>query len=171
MVTIPLGRPRRRGEGLAALGVLVGGRFSRRDGLPLPVTVKSKSLGSLVMSPTLWKCAISSTLERNALPSELHKTHTNITSIFTTSLKTQPNITSIFTINTTTQHKLMSHQYSQQMSQHTLMSHQHSKQTSQHTLMSHQYSQPSQHTNITPTFITCTRSIHIKHTQMCLMCK
>lgn len=37
------------------------------------MTVKSKSLGSVVVSPTFWKYAISSTLERNAFPSELSR--------------------------------------------------------------------------------------------------
>ena len=52
--SIPLGRPRPRPDGFTTLGAL-GGRFSRREGLPRPVTVKSKSLGSVVVSPTFWK--------------------------------------------------------------------------------------------------------------------
>lgn len=67
---LPLGRPRPRPDGFTTFCFL-GGRFSRREGLPRPVTVKSKSLGSVVVSPTFWKYAISSTLERNAFPSEL----------------------------------------------------------------------------------------------------
>lgn len=51
---VPLGRPRPRPDGFTTLGFL-GGRFSRRDGLPRPVTVKSKSFGSVVVSPTFWK--------------------------------------------------------------------------------------------------------------------
>lgn len=51
---LPLGRPRPRPDGFTTFGFL-GGRFSRREGLPRPVTVKSKSLGSVVVSPTFWK--------------------------------------------------------------------------------------------------------------------
>lgn len=51
---LPLGLPRPRPDGLTTFGFL-GGRFSRREGLPRPVTVKSKSLGSVVVSPTFWK--------------------------------------------------------------------------------------------------------------------
>lgn len=48
---LPFGRPRPRPDGFTTFGFL-GGRFSRREGLPRPVTVKSKSLGSVVVSPT-----------------------------------------------------------------------------------------------------------------------
>lgn len=72
LFSVPLGRPRPRPDGFTTFCFL-GGRFSRREGLPRPVTVKSKSLGSVVVSPTFWKYAISSTLERNAFPSELSR--------------------------------------------------------------------------------------------------
>lgn len=72
LVSVPLGRPRPRPDGFTTF-CFFGGRFSRREGLPRPVTVKSKSLGSVVVSPTFWKYAISSTLERNAFPSELSR--------------------------------------------------------------------------------------------------
>lgn len=51
---LPLGRPRPRPDGFTTFGFL-GGRLSRREGLPRPVTVKSKSFGSVVVSPTFWK--------------------------------------------------------------------------------------------------------------------
>lgn len=54
VLSVPLGRPRPRPDGTTTFGFL-GGRFSRREGLPRPVTVKSKSLGSVVVSPTFWK--------------------------------------------------------------------------------------------------------------------
>lgn len=51
---LPFGRPRPRPDGFTTL-TFFGGRFSRREGLPRPVTVKSKSFGSVVVSPTFWK--------------------------------------------------------------------------------------------------------------------
>lgn len=53
---LPLGRPRPRPVPVV-LGALVflGGFCSRREGLPRPVTVKSKSLGSREVSPTFSK--------------------------------------------------------------------------------------------------------------------
>lgn len=68
-VPLPLGRPRPLPVpgALGDLGFL-GGFCSRREGLPLPVTVKSKSLGSREVSPTFSKYAINSTLERKAFP-------------------------------------------------------------------------------------------------------
>lgn len=69
---LPFGRPLPRPEGLTTLGFFEG-LFSLREGLPRPVTVKSKSLGSVVVSPTFWKYAMSSTLERKAFPSGLKK--------------------------------------------------------------------------------------------------
>lgn len=75
---LPFGRPLPRPEGLTTLGFF-GGLFSLRDGLPRPVTVKSKSLGSVEVSPTFWKYAMSSTLERKAFPSGLKNKNKSFT--------------------------------------------------------------------------------------------